>query len=192
MKTAVLPLPREPRIAFGIDPGFTGAIASLVAIPHEDGSWTIPHLLVDDAPICQVQKRTQFVPMAMVGLLKSHTILAQNAFSFLRGTSPHQPGPVIMHIERAGPRPGEGISSAFRYGQGAGLWIGVLAAIGMPMQQVMPTVWKRHFNLLHQPKEASRRLATERFPEHIERFRRVKDHGRAEAALLALFGATTA
>jgi crossover junction endodeoxyribonuclease RuvC len=38
-------------------------------------------------------------------------------------------------------------------------------------------------------KNASRQRAIETWPEHVRTFARVRDDGRAEAALLALFGA---
>ena len=39
------------------------------------------------------------------------------------------------------------------------------------------------------PKAASRGMATELFPHIADQFRRVKDDGRAEAALIARYGA---
>ena len=39
------------------------------------------------------------------------------------------------------------------------------------------------------PKAASRGMATELFPDFADQFRRVKDDGRAEAALIARYGA---
>ena len=38
------------------------------------------------------------------------------------------------------------------------------------------------------PKRSSRDLAAARWPEHAARFARVRDDGRAEAALLAEYG----
>jgi crossover junction endodeoxyribonuclease RuvC len=52
---------------------------------------------------------------------------------------------------------------------------------------VSPAVWKKHFKL-PADKEASRALALPLFPATAEHFARKKDHGRAEAALIARYG----
>ncbi|MDO8605136.1 MAG: hypothetical protein Q7R40_01240, partial [Phaeospirillum sp.] len=48
-----------------------------------------------------------------------------------------------------------------------------------------PGVWKRTLGLLKADKAASRARAVELYPEVAGRLTRVKDHGRAEALLLA-------
>jgi crossover junction endodeoxyribonuclease RuvC len=65
-----------------------------------------------------------------------------------------------------------------------------LAIYQIPHQLVTAAKWKKYFNL-SQDKGISRRLASERFPHDAEQFSRVKDDGRAEAALLALYAAET-
>jgi crossover junction endodeoxyribonuclease RuvC len=42
---------------------------------------------------------------------------------------------------------------------------------------------------LSSDKDTSRQLAMQRFPDYAEKFVRKKDDGRAEAALIALYGA---
>jgi len=66
---------------------------------------------------------------------------------------------------------------------------GVIGAAGIRRVDVSPGKWKRHFGL-SADKEAARALAISQWPKS-EHFRRKKDHGRAEAALLALYGAQT-
>jgi crossover junction endodeoxyribonuclease RuvC len=56
------------------------------------------------------------------------------------------------------------------------------------LHYVTPAKWKKHFGL-NRDKGVSRSKATERFPEYANLFSRVKDDGRAEAALIALYGA---
>lgn len=90
-------------------------------------------------------------------------------------------------IERAHPMPNMGVSGAFRYGAGWGCLLGVLGALSIPVHHVGSAQWKRAAKL-GRDKSASRRLATELWPEHAERFARVKDDGRAEAALIARHG----
>ena len=64
------------------------------------------------------------------------------------------------------------------------------AACKLPVKFVQPASWKKHFGL-NRDKGLSRSLATQRFPEYAKLFARAKDDGRAEAALLALFGQET-
>jgi crossover junction endodeoxyribonuclease RuvC len=54
---------------------------------------------------------------------------------------------------------------------------------------VSPAQWKRAMHLTSD-KEQSRARALETFPVCAHHFARKKDHGRAEAALIALYGAS--
>ena len=84
--------------------------------------------------------------------------------------------------------PGQGVSSMFRFGQTVGAIHMAVAAAGLPMQLVSPAVWKRHFGITAE-KGKARSLASQRLPAAADMFTRVKDDGRAEAALIALYGA---
>ena len=96
--------------------------------------------------------------------------------------------PAKAVVERVGPMPGQGVSSMFRFGRGLGVIEGVIGAKMVPVSYVSPTVWKRHFGLGHD-KEQSRQKAIELWPASaMMLFGRKKDHGRAEAALIALWG----
>lgn len=90
-------------------------------------------------------------------------------------------------VERAQSMPGQGVSSSFKYGVGYGVILGVLGALHTPVQTVHPGVWKRAAGL-SKDKGASRRHAIELWPDHAASFKRVKDDGRAEAALIARYG----
>jgi crossover junction endodeoxyribonuclease RuvC len=92
--------------------------------------------------------------------------------------------PDVAVIEQVGPMPKQGASSGFRFGMGVGLIRGVLSAHLVPVIQVHSTKWKRFYGL-HADKEASRALAIRLFPEAAPSLTRKKDHGRAEALLLA-------
>lgn len=81
---------------------------------------------------------------------------------------------------------GMGRSSAFNFGQGVGVIKGVLATLQIPYTPVTPGKWKKHFNL-KRDKDASRATATRLFPANVNDFKRKKDDGRAEAALIALY-----
>ncbi|MBZ9673440.1 hypothetical protein [Mesorhizobium sp. ES1-3] len=97
--------------------------------------------------------------------------------------------PELCIIERVGAMPGQGVSSMFRFGKAAGILEGVVGAAEIPLLFVASGVWKRHFNL-PAAKEAARARAIETWPAHADLlFRRKCDHGAAEAALIALWGA---
>jgi crossover junction endodeoxyribonuclease RuvC len=76
----------------------------------------------------------------------------------------------------------------FKFGIAVGLVRGVLAMAQVPRCYVTPVEWKKSFRL-GRDKQESRRRALDWFPRQAHLFGRVKDEGRAEAALLALFGA---
>jgi crossover junction endodeoxyribonuclease RuvC len=65
---------------------------------------------------------------------------------------------------------------------------GVIAAAGIPLHLVSPAKWKRAYGL-DADKEKSRALALRLWPARADLFGRKRDHGRAEAALIARYGA---
>lgn len=100
-------------------------------------------------------------------------------------------GPSAL-IERVGSMPMQGLGSAFNFGFTTGAIHGVLAANGFTIHTATPAQWKFGVGLNAVPgqdlkarKAASRAKAIELFPEHAHLFARVKDDGRAEAALMA-------
>jgi crossover junction endodeoxyribonuclease RuvC len=97
--------------------------------------------------------------------------------------------PDVAIVERVASRPGQGVSSVFKFGASYGAVIGVLAALEVRTILVTPQTWKKHFRL-DSDKEKSRALALRTFAKSPEHFARKRDHSRAESALLALYGAT--
>jgi crossover junction endodeoxyribonuclease RuvC len=148
----------------GVDPGADGALALLA----DDGS------LVDarDMPTVEVASRgrvkQRVSPQAVAAIVREHAVL--HAF-----------------VERVGSMPNQGVASSFTFGYAAGCIEGVLAGLGVPVTFVAPRTWKRAFKLSAEKGEARQR-AMQCFPEHAGKFARVKDDGRAEAALIALWG----
>ena len=96
--------------------------------------------------------------------------------------------PDVAVVELVGSMPGQGLSSTFRFGRAFGIATGVLSALHVPYTLVSPGKWKKHFGL-SSDKERSRALALRTFADTPEHFARKRDDGRAEAALLALYGA---
>lgn len=58
---------------------------------------------------------------------------------------------------------------------------------GIPIETVRPVVWKGNLNV-PADKNASRRKASEIFPDAADQWKLAKDDGKAEAALLAWWG----
>ena len=95
--------------------------------------------------------------------------------------------PDHAYLELVGAMPGQGVSSMFNFGVTYGAIRGVLAALQIPMSVVTPVKWQRDLSVA-KGKEGNRARAAELFPEFAYLFARVKDDGRADAALLAYWG----
>ena len=92
---------------------------------------------------------------------------------------------VHVWIEASQAMPGQGTRSMLTIGFGYGLFLGILATLRLPYTAVRPAVWKRSMGL-GKGKEASRLRAQQLYPGAD--LRRKRDHGRAEALLLAAYG----
>ena len=90
-------------------------------------------------------------------------------------------------VEIVTARPNQGVSSMFAFGQASGIAEGVCASVTPNVTGVRPQTWKKYFKL-GSDKTSSRELAIEKWPDHADRFKRIKDDGRAEAALIGLWG----
>ena len=99
-------------------------------------------------------------------------------------------GPQAVVIERVASMPKQGVASTFKFGVAYGIVRGIVATLQIPAIFVTPGKWKRHFGLAAD-KEESRSRALQLWPARSDLFKRKKDHGRAEAALLARFYAET-
>jgi len=86
----------------------------------------------------------------------------------------HMPDCAI--VERAQAMPKQGASSGFKYGRATGAIEAAIVCSGIPMTIIEPSVWKRLHGL----------RALQIFPGAHSLLSRRKDHGRAEAALIAL------
>jgi crossover junction endodeoxyribonuclease RuvC len=150
----------------GIDPGFSGAIALL-----DPGTWALE---VHDMPV--------------ISTTKGKTVLNYGALAEL--LSPPAGARSIGILERVSAMPGQGVSSMFRFGQCFGALEMGLIGHGYEFFDPTPSSWKKHFKL-SSDKDVSRGLASQRFPTSASLFSRKKDDGRAEAALLTLWGVET-
>lgn len=97
---------------------------------------------------------------------------------------------VIACVEKVGAMPGQGVTSMFNFGKGAGFIEGVLEANGIAYQLVPPATWKKSFSLLHKDKNDSIRVCKQLFPGinllPTERCKKESD-GIAESLILAEF-----
>ncbi|WP_363347144.1 hypothetical protein [Methylocystis echinoides] len=94
-------------------------------------------------------------------------------------------------VEFVAARPKEGPTGAFAFGRSKGVIEGVCAAVGLPVAFLTPSAWKREVGIppgKDGAKDAARSEAIRRWPSKAEFFARVKDDGRAEAALIATAG----
>lgn len=146
-------------LILGVDPGRSGALA-LVAL---DG------VLVDVIDM----------PEATGAALGTHVR------HWIDDHSPHTIG--AAWVEKAGSRPGQGVASTFTFGAGWGAVLGALGALEVPVELVTPHAWKKAMRVTAD-KASSRQRAAELWPADARRFARVRDDGRAEAALIAEHG----
>lgn len=159
-----------PEVIIGCDPGAHGAFAVMI-----DGELVD----IDDMPILTVKVGKTM--RARVDLDGVWDLFKQYEALHIR------PGDrVLFVIEEVGPTPKDGARSAFAFGRGSAVPEVCAAGMGWPRTKVTPPVWKRQLKL-RKEKDEARRRAKELFPGFSRTFARVKDDGRAEAALLAVW-----
>ena len=147
----------------GCDPGIHGALA-LVDIVDGAPPWLID---VPDVPVIGTGAKERVNTMLVRDWLAHHT-------------------PDHALIERAGSMPKQGVASTFKYARAVGSLETVVACSDIPYSIIEPAVWKRFHHLTGKDKETARQRALQLFPNAHALFARKKDHGRAEAALIAL------
>lgn len=91
-------------------------------------------------------------------------------------------------LEQVGVRPGEGGVGAFTFGKGYGLLRGICAANFLTIHDVTPQAWKKTLRVAGD-KDLARQRASALFPRHAQHWPLKKHDGRAEAAMIALYGA---
>lgn len=157
-----------------IDPGLEGAIAIL----GDDGSLECHNMPTFEIPKSGSKGSRRSVDDLAVVRLLEHRIRLRHAF-----------------IERVHAMPGQGGVSMFNFGEGFGIVKTAVAALRIPRTFYDPLVWKKFYRLSKGDKESSRLRASELFPQHAGQWEMVRGQvsreqagGRAEAALLAIYG----
>lgn len=90
-------------------------------------------------------------------------------------------------VELVGSRPGQGVSSTFKFGAAYGGIVSVCLSVEVPVTLLSPTVWKRRAGLIGTEKAAALSLVLELFPDSAHLFRYKKHIGRADAALIGRY-----
>ncbi|KAJ9146601.1 hypothetical protein P3X46_028843 [Hevea brasiliensis] len=158
--------------AIGIDPDISGALALLKT--DESGC----SAQVFDAPYLKV----------LVGKRIRKRLDAKSIVQLLRSFD--APVGTTAYIEQSIPYPKDGKQGWWSGGFGYGLWIGMLVASGYSVVPVPSVTWKNEYELSgsNRTKDDSRRVASTLFPSLSSLLTRKKDHGRAEALLIAAYG----
>lgn len=158
----------------GIDPGLGGALALL-----EDGRY----LDCVDMPTMLRTKSSK----------KQHV----NAAEVARVLREWRPDAAILELVVNLRRPDGkvcpvckqpkiGTAAAVAFGDSSGVIRGITAGLAIELHVVSPQAWKKRAGLIRASKEASRARAINLWP--MAPLARKKDHGRAEALLIARFG----
>ncbi len=93
-------------------------------------------------------------------------------------------------IEQVSSRPGEGHVGALTTGYGGGLLEGICLGAGIPYLVIPAANWKRYAGVTSD-KDLCRARAMKLWPAQADQFRLKKHDGRADAALLAHWFATS-
>jgi crossover junction endodeoxyribonuclease RuvC len=156
-------------IYVGIDPGLTGACALIGLDEVYLEVFDIPTMLIGSGN--RTVKRQVNCRM-LVDRLHDLTEMQE----------------VTCYIERVGSMPGQGCATTFSLGDSFGCLRAVASCLWENNREVTPNVWKRYFNI-GSDKKLSLQCARSLFPAAKDKLTRAKDHNRAEALLIAYYGA---
>ncbi len=161
-------------VILGIDPGLTGAFCLY------DGANGWVRLF--DMPTVVISKKGAARERKQVDAGTLYKLLEAGCTEL--GTI----APDAMFIEDVWSSPQMGVASAFSFGDSYGVCRGLLAGFcEEELVKVRPQVWKGGLKVPANKKE-SRERAAALFPKMADAFARVKDDGRAEASMIALYG----
>jgi hypothetical protein len=165
----------------GIDPGISGAVAELDSITRAVRFFDTPTVQVRSG---KTMKNMLNIPQC-VDILRTLSV-AGNVRVTIEKVNP------MPSFGENGERRGMGVTSAFSFGKGYGIWLGILSALAIPFQEVHPLTWKKTMMAdMGKEKDASRVKAMQLYPATAPGLNLKKHHGRADALLLAEFGRRT-
>jgi crossover junction endodeoxyribonuclease RuvC len=148
----------------GVEPGINGGLS---VIEITDGAGPVLVSCID-RPVIGVGAKERVDVAAIKNFIEEHK-------------------PIRALIERAQAMPKQGASSGFKYGRAVGAIEATIALCLLPAEIIEPSIWKRRWHLPGKNKESGRQKALQLFPDAHAALARKRDHGRAEAALIALY-----
>jgi crossover junction endodeoxyribonuclease RuvC len=168
-------------ILIGCDPGVTGALSLFLGRSL---------INLKDMPSDEIVTEAKGADIRdLIGgpkVHKKHRLNPHRLVALLREWS--QGHSAVLLREDVHPRGGQGAVSSGTLMESVGLVDGICAALGITVEKVDPSVWKRAMGI-SEVKRMSCERATKEFPSWAGSFRRVSiDHNLAEAALLGLYG----
>jgi len=203
------------RIYIGIDPGIEGAISVMLVNPSGKFHFKVFDIPTNKA---EKMVNTQHLKLRRAGALKAkqkkkvkrtttrseykYDELAR--FFQLLSLTTDDPNNIHITIEKVVVtlfRPGGGACRACKRQFGLSPYSGVAVGIANAMwpmvlythgwfkfAYVTAKMWKKYMGLISRDKNAARRAAIAMFKDNAVDFERVKDHNRAESALIAVYG----
>jgi crossover junction endodeoxyribonuclease RuvC len=157
----------DPSALLGVDPGASGALA---LVECDSGQL----LELADMPYTEVK----------VGKRNAKIVDAPALAALIEGWQAWHLGTFHAIVEKVSAMPGQGVTSTFNFGDAYGKVLGVLAGLEIKATLYRPGIWKSHMGL-GKDKDLSRQKAAGIWPGQADMFKRKKDDGRAEAALIA-------
>jgi Holliday junction resolvasome RuvABC endonuclease subunit len=148
----------------GIDPGLNGAFAFIDIAAQT--------LQIEDMPTKEKNNKRHVDPVLVGAILNKYI-------------------PDTVFLEQVHSSPQMGVSSSFSFGRSSGIVLGAAGACGLPVTEVSPSVWKPRMGCTADKKQTVAR-ASQLLPCGAPAWKLVKHTDRAEAALIALYGAVVA
>jgi len=145
----------------GIDPGLSGALAYL-----DD------ELLIYDIPTLNIERNGK--NKRQIDIHSLHAMLGVYNVQH-------------CYLENINAFPGQGVTSMFQMGRGYGQIEMALASHKIPVTYIAPQVWKKALGV-PKDKDGARQRASQLMPAESHQWSLKKHDGRAEAALIALYG----
>ena len=170
-------------IYVGIDPGVSGALCEL------DGDTREVHFY--DTPTVQYKSGKTFknalnIPECV--LMLQQLSAGRDVKVTIEKVNAMPPRSFEKDGERVEIR-AMGVTSAFNFGKGYGIWLGILGALLIPFDEVAPVTWKSTIMAgMGREKDASRIKAMQMYPRTAPDLKLKKHHGRADALMLAEYG----
>lgn len=165
-----------PTFVYGIDPGLKGGVTRIEVATGLVRCWATPIIKGKAAKkgprggkIPAI--KDEYDPIMMADLIEDQL----------------EDKPVSFWIEKVGAMPGQGVTSMFRFGFGAGLWHGICGARGISPNLIAPGPWKASFGL-NDDKNAARDKASEIAPDLSVCWPLIKHDGIAESFLIGHYG----